>query len=122
MNLEKLKKWKRLQATLKTIKSQEMNLRKEIAAEILDGQIGTVNMVFDKYKIKAVQQTRVKIDNDALLAIWSDLSADCQAAINWKPELSKREYKNIDINNRSMLDSVLTTVPNAPTLTITENK
>lgn len=117
MEKDKLTKWKQLSSTLQTIKAQEMELRKEIASEILKGTIGTVNASMHGYKIKAQQSERQKIDNEALLAIWSDLSTEEKNAVKWVPEIVVSQYKAI-ASNRSMLDSVITTVPNAPTLKI----
>ena len=118
MKSEKIKKWKQLAATLKTIKKQEFDLRKEIASEILKGAIGTVNATVDGYKVKAQQSQRQKIDNEALLSIWPNLTEAEKEAVKWLPEIIVSKYKAINQANRVALDSVITTVPNAPTLKV----
>lgn len=116
MKIEQIKKWKRLQATLKTIKAQEMELRKELCKDILQGKLGTVNTVVDKFKLKAAQQTRLKVDSEALQAIWSDLTPEEQNSVKWSPEVIKSKYNAL--SDKDMINSVITTVPNAPTLKI----
>lgn len=118
MNAEKIKKWKQLSATLKTIKAQEFNLRKEIAEDVLKGAIGTVNARVDNYKVKAQQSERKKVDNEALLSIWPNLSEAEKAAVKWSPDIIISNYKAINPAERVALDSVVTTVPNAPTLKV----
>lgn len=113
---EMFMKWKKLQATLKTIKAQEIKLRKDIANEITQQKVGTTNINRFNYKIKAVQQTRIKVDNEALLSIWSDLNEDEKDCIKWVPEVVKSKYKSL--SDKSTIDTVLTTVLSAPTLTV----
>jgi len=119
MKIETIKKWKRLSATLKTIKKQEFDLRKEIAEKVLKGKTGTVNQKVSNFKLKAQQSERFKVDNEALLSIWSDLSEEEKETIKWSPEIKKREYDKIPLDRKKKLNSVLTKVPNAPTLSVT---
>lgn len=120
MTKEMIAKWKRLSATLKTVKRQEMELRKEIAESILNGQIGTVNVNMHGFKIKAQQSTRKLVDNEALLSLWSDLSEAEKEAVKWKPEIIERNYKQL--SEKDILDSVITMKVNAPTLKIEKVK
>ena len=122
MEKEQLTKWKQLAATLKTIKAQEMELRKALAAEIMQGKFGTVNLELHGYKVKCQQYERQKIDNEALLAIWSDLSEAEKACIKWVPEIVVSNYNAIARDAKKVLDSTITTVPNSPTLNVTVKK
>lgn len=117
---EKIMEWKRLSATLKTVKTQEMELRKEIAKEVLKGHIGTKNEVIGTYKVKAQQSERQKVDNEALLSIWNDLTQAEKEVIQWKPEVIVSKYKALIKSDapKDKLLSVIETVKNAPTLKV----
>lgn len=118
MTIEKTKliKWKQLSATLKTIKKQEMELRKEIAADTLQGAIGTVTNTYEGYKVKAQQSTRKTVDNEALISLWSDLTEPEKDCVKWVPQIVNADYKQL--TEKDMLDSVITLKVNAPTLKI----
>ena len=116
MEKEKIAKWKKLSATLKTIKKQEIELRKEIAESILQGKTGTVNVNMHGFKVKAQQSTRKTVDNEALLSLWSDLTEPEKETVKWKPEIIEKQYKQL--SEKSMLDSVITLKVNAPTLKV----
>jgi hypothetical protein len=110
--------WKELQKDLKRIKAREMELRKEICANILEGieLPASKKLEHAGERITAKQTLSYAIDESTLNTMWADLSNEEQSAIRFKPNLAMREYKKLPED--SILHEAVTCKPAAPTLKV----
>ena len=117
----KLWAWARLQSQLADLKAQEMGIRKELVFEFQPKRkVGTVtiNLPGD-WKVKIVNTNNVNIDESALpaaLELMEEGSEDL--LIKYKPTLVAKEYKDLDEEQKKLLDEALLTKPGSPALTL----
>lgn len=115
----KLSTWKKLQDQLKLIKEQELELRKEICSEILEGRIGEISekATFEGTLVRVKMTVTRNVDEDVLSTIWSDLTIDEQQAIKFKPSLVLAGYRKL--HDGALLHEAVTVKPSeTPTLEI----
>ncbi len=109
--------WIEAKAQLDKWKKQESDLRKKICTHFLEGQVvGTHNFTKGDYLIKAVKKITTSIDEEALSAVWDDLTEDEQECVKFKPSIVSKAYKECD--EHTTLDQAITTKPAMPGLTI----
>lgn len=117
-SIDKFERWKKLSETLKDVKAREMILRKEIAADILEGLVPPCKhkMEFGVYNILVENTISHNVDRDVVNSIFGDLSIEDKEALKFNPELKLREYKKLPKD--SLLHEAVTTKPSAPTIKI----
>lgn len=105
-----------LQSQLKTIKAEEVKLRKEIAEDILEAEeVGTHTITSGMFVCKATKKVTYSLDREALENIWGDLSDEEKDVIDYKPALKLRDYKSVD---SGLLDEAITVKPSMPSIAI----
>lgn len=122
IELTKIEQWIDLDDTLKRVKEQEMELRKEICAEIHQGSTAKGTEIFNAhgYEIKAVNKTNPSLDKEALDSIKDNLNEAANNCLKYEPSLIAKELKNLPDEN--LLWQVIEEKPAAPTLTIKVKK
>lgn len=114
---EKVKEWLIISGRLKSIKEDEMELRKEICDHILDGKIkGAKSSTFGKYTMTATAKIGEKVDQDLLKVMWPELSKAEKACFKFKADLVSKEYKTLDA--KSNVHRAVDSKPGAPTLAL----
>lgn len=127
---EQLLAWDATKKQLDVLKEQEMAMRKHIVEGAQQGidpeRVGTQNVELGNgWKLKAVIADAYVLDtdNDKVDAVLDQLE-DWQAdrLVKWTGTLSKREYDQLDPEDRAKVDTVLTIKRKAPTLTLVPPK
>jgi len=110
--------WLDLSQDLKYIKEKEMRLRKEIAADILEGLVPPCKkkLDIDGVSIQVDNGVSHNVDREVVNAIFADLSAADKEALKFTPELKLREYKKLP--KESLLHEAITKKPSAPTIKV----
>ena len=112
-------KWSELSTDLLSIKKRESSLRKKIADVVLNGKKkGIKHEILENLKVSATGKINLTIDKEGLRAIWSDLSKEERACINFDPSIVVSKYNKI--SDESPLKSVITAKPGHPGLKIAE--
>jgi len=107
---------------LKFAKSEELKLRKELAAHFLKGKhVGTHNFTEGEFLVKAVKKVSTSLDKETLEAMFDDFSNEERECIAFKPSLIMKEYKNLDAENREYLDMCVIVKPSLPAITVVHN-
>ena len=114
--------WLAMSIRLKSLKELEMKTRKQLCAEIFEGQVGALKKKFeeDGYKIVAENTVGYKLDEVNLKAMWEELTEAETQVIDWKPALKLGDYKKLPAN--VLLHECITVKPSTPTLKVTEIK
>lgn len=121
---EAIMTWDEAKKTLDRAKAREMELRKAIvdgAFGMYDPEkIGTQNVELGNgWKLKAVVKETFTLssDNDEVETMLDGLE-DWQAdrLVKWSPRLMKKEYDELDAEDRAKVDKVLTIKLASPTL------
>lgn len=128
-------KWQRATASLAEYKAQEMFLRKQIAAYVLDDKKDAVECVSAKmnlgngYGLKAQQVLNYKLEgNDRVVEIIDKLGAIGESELaaelfKWTPKLSETAYKHLkDCEAKKIVDEILTIGIGAPKVEFIEPK
>lgn len=106
-----------LQTQLKRIKKQEMDLRIACSIKYFNGAgTGTAKLNFDKFDIKYVNRVNTRLDEEALIDAWDDLSDFEKACIKMKPVLINSVYNKTPRNYLHKLDNFIVVSPGAPTI------
>lgn len=119
--MNKIAKWKELASKLKSVKEEELQLRKEIAAEVIahaemvNGRV-TVRETLEGYPCKAVQALNYRLDLGVLGSIWENLSEVEKAAVKMKPTLQTGPYKKLPED--SLLHEAVISTLATPTLEV----
>jgi len=118
--MSKYANWLKMSEQLKSLKEVEMKTRKELCAEIFQGQVGAMKKKFDEdgYRIVAENTVGYKLDEEALSAIWKELSELETNSVDWKPSLKLTEYKKLP--STALIHECVTVKPSAPTLKVIE--
>jgi hypothetical protein len=124
---EAIMAWDEAKKTLDRAKAREMELRKHIVAGQFDvDKIGTQNVELGNgWKLKAVVKETFTLSSDvdaveAMLDGLEDWQAD--RLVKWSPRLMKKEYDELDAEDRAKVDKVLTIKPASPTLELVAPK
>lgn len=114
-----IEKWIDASATLKAVKEEEMELRKEICNELQEneGGIGTKNYLVQGFKLKATFALSYKIDEDKLKELMEQLSDEEKACIKWKPSIDVTAFKKVESD---LLNEIVFATMSAPTLKVCE--
>lgn len=119
--MSKIEKWKALALQLKAVKEEELQLRKELAAEVIantemkNGMV-TVREVVDGYPCKAVQALNHRLDLGVLGSIWENLTEVEKAVVKMKPTLQTGPYKKLPED--SLLHEAVVSSLATPTLEV----
>ena len=112
---EKVKQWIVLSSKLKSIKEDEMTLRKEIAEFILEGQEkGTVHGEIGKYKLKAVAKQNKSVDKEGLRSVWKYLNQTEKDAFKFEVKVVESGFKKLQKDSKAL--EFITTKPGSPSL------
>lgn len=119
--------WKDLKEQLAIVKEQEMSMRKQLVeADFSPEYDGTQTLELGGgYELKATNKKNYKLsDKESVEKALSNYEDEKLAdrLIKWKPELVKKEYKNLSDEDRKIIDIVITTTFGAPTLKLVEPK
>lgn len=127
---EQLMTWYATKKQLDALKEAEMTMRKHIVEGAQSGvdpeRVGTQNIELGNgWKLKAVVSDAYVLDTDidkvdAVLDQLEDWQAD--RLVKWTGSLSKREYDQLDAEDKAKVDTVLTIKRKAPTLSIVAPK
>lgn len=114
----KFERWQELSGILKTVKVEEMKLRKELAAEYLIDQVPPckIDLYVGSIKIRVENGVSHALDAEVVNQIFEDLNDEEKSAMQFKPSLKLREYKKLP--NDSLLKEAVTVKPSAPTIKI----
>ena len=110
-----IERWIDSATTLKAVKEEEMDLRKEICGSLqeADSRYGTLNFDVHDFRLKATFGLSYKIDEAALEAVKGDLSEADLACIRWKPQLDVAAFKAL---GSDLLNEIVIVTPAAPSL------
>lgn len=112
---EKVLQWNALQASLKKVKAEEMEMRIEICESLLEGkEIGTHKFQIEGLSLKATQKLAYNLDESELEFRYDDFSEEERESVKFKPSLKLKEYRALD--DSSNIDECIITKPAAPTL------
>ena len=119
--------WYELQAQLKQVKEDEMELRKFIFTALFpDPQVGVNTYgLGDGYFLKATHKLNRKIDIAALQSgkdTFESEDIDIEKLIKYTPDLSMIEYNKLDEEQKKIFDFCLVTTPATPSLEIVKGK
>ena len=119
-NIEEIcEQWMRMSQSLKSMKVQEMEIRKMIVAFLApDGHPGLSTINFTSIIAKVTIKLNYKFDEILLETLYDSMSEIEKEAIKYKPTLSLSMYKKIHEADRTKLDDTLVVTPAAPTLNI----
>lgn len=118
MNEEKFKEWRDLYNLLKSMKSQEMKMRKELCVDIFKGSTAGNKAKFEigSILVKAENKINFKLDTESVKAMYDELEEADKDAMKWSPSLKLREYKKL--GEGSLLHECVTIKPAAPVLKV----
>lgn len=116
MDRIKLVDWQRLSTQLKTIKAKEMELRREICAEILKGMEIPCKKKDLELGVVAENSVSHNLDDASVNAMWKEFSIEEKEAIKFEPKLKLREYKKLP--KGALIHDAVIIKPSAPTLKI----
>lgn len=125
--------WNNLKETLETVKKNEMELRKYIVArEFPKAEEGTNSVqIGNGYELKCTLKFSYNLDNkddkvnlalDEIAKTGNEGTFIAERLVSWKPNLSVKEYRELEPQYKKIIDKVLTIKDAAPTLTICEPK
>lgn len=124
---EAIMAWDEAKKTLERAKAREMELRKHIVGGQFDVEkIGTQNVELGNgWKLKAVVKETFTLSSDvdaveAMLDGLEDWQAD--RLVKWSPRLMKKEYDELDAEDKAKVDAVLTIKAASPTLELVAPK
>ena len=128
-------KWRRASASLIEYKAQEMFLRKQIAAYVLDDKKDNVEEISVKlnlgngYGLKAKQTLNYKLEKaDKVVEVIDKLNAIGETELagelfKWEPKLSETTYKHLENGEaKKIVDEILTIGIGAPKVEFIEPK
>lgn len=98
--------------------------RREIDAELAlllsdkDISEGTVSAKENGFKVSVVYKVDRKIDAAALSKGWDSLSADAQAAFDWKPSVKVSALRKLEGADAAAAAVFITAKPASPSITI----
>lgn len=118
MSEKKYKKWLGLQQQLAKIKAEELMLRKEICADLFDGEQGEFKVNKETRNLIVVATSKVtrSLDNEALSTMMSDLSDEEKDCVKFKPSLDTRKWRKLPED--CLLNQAVIEKPATPTLTV----
>ncbi len=112
---EAIRHWMSLQANLKAVKKQEMDLRRELSLELIPaGRFGTNTMMVGDIELKTSVPTSFSLSGDDVRAAMDILTDEEKECIVWKPSLIKKNYDKLPDNNN--LKKIVVMKIGAPTL------
>ena len=118
-----LEKWYKLANELKSIKAQEILLRKKIFAGKFPDPIEGTNTcpLEDGWVLKGTYSLDRAIDQGAFDAIKEKLEEENvspDSLVQYKPSLVKRAYNTLTAEQRNLFDQCLIIKPGSPSMTI----
>lgn len=114
---ETIQRWIDAQATLKAVKEEEMELRKEICAALQEVEKGhgTKSFHVQGFDLKATFSLNYKLDEEMYVQNASKMNNSELDCINIKYSLNNAKFKEID---SELLNSMVTVTEAAPTLKV----
>jgi len=126
MDYVKLEAWRKCALELSRLKEEEMCLRKEIfAAAFIAATEGANKLVLQGgWELKATVPYTRTLDQTKVAELLKELkkAKAPSSLIKTKYELSVTDYKKLDDEIRSLVDSILTTKPGTPALELIQPK
>lgn len=122
--LERLALWHDLQAQLKSLKQQEILLRKSLFAEAFPNPAeGNANYVLlaGGYRLQGKYPIERKIDMTHLAAMRDELArmkVSIDPLLNWSVALQMKAYRALSDEARTLFDNILTVSPGTPSMDI----
>jgi len=116
--------WTQANDALKELKARELELRKQVAEIYFPDAAseGTTTLdIGEGWKLKLLNRTNRTLENDKgeTEAIMQQLPPEVATAVfAWKPSLNVRNYRMLAPEHRALVDSVVTSKPGTPTLTL----
>lgn len=129
----RLRMWQAMEGAMKFTKAAEIEMRKAVFAAYFKHDKGTENIDLGQgYKLKGVAELNYNLDKtkvddvlDGIEKMGERGAIIVETLVKYKPELSLTEYKKlaesdnqVDKNALALIQSVITTSPGSPTLTI----
>ena len=109
--------WVKTKQELTEIKELEAELRVSIAEELFPTAVeGSSTTMVDGIEIKLVAKLNRTINVKAYESSAADLTPEELSCIKLKPSLALAKYKALD--DKRMVDKIITTTPGMPTLTV----
>lgn len=114
---EKIERWIDAQETLKAVKEEEMQLRREIcdAIQLENPGLGTKTATLEDFRLTATFGITYKIDDDKLGEVFHQMSPEERECIRYKPSLDVTRFKKIESD---LLNEVVIAQQSAPTLKV----
>lgn len=113
--------WRSLAEALKSVKGDEMTLRKRIVAFFFNGKKkGTHRLIVGDAELKAELSTRLDVSESDLIANASVLTEEEKACIKWKPTVIASKYNKLKPEQKARLSRIVSEKPSAPSLTVTD--
>lgn len=113
-----IKKWHEMSIKLKELKAEEMKLRKDICADILQGLAFPCRKTveIDGLEVKAENNVSYAMDEAALNQVYAELTLEDRGAFKYKPSLVMATYKKLP--ESSLLHEIVTSKPTSPILKV----
>lgn len=108
----------------KRAEDEAVDARREIDAELSlllsdkDISEGTVSAKENGFKVSVVYKVDRKVDAAALSKGWDSLSADAQAAFDWKPSVKVSALRKLEGADAAAAAVFITAKPASPSITI----
>jgi hypothetical protein len=125
--IEKMSKWQAAAATMAAAKETEMELRKELFAELFTTPVEGTNYVplAGGWKAKGEYKLTRKLDIAQLQGMRARLQSidvSIDTLVRYKPELDITAYRGLTPATLAVFNDMVTTTPAAPTLELVPPK
>lgn len=115
IDVKSVKLWISLAAQLKSVKKQELDLRKEINSVILgEDKAGTKHAAFGLMEVTCSVSERIVVKKEDILSNIESLTEEDKQCIIWKPSIVKNSYDKLPPG--SILRRLTTLTLGAPTI------
>src|SRR5512136_236158 len=119
--IQLIQEWYELKLKLNQLKDEESVLRQQIVKEIFNStnEAGTYKIDLEEgYQLKLKNSYSYKVDSEKVVECLEKIAQEdsivANAVIKWKPELSLREYKMLNNEFKTILDSAITMKLDSP--------
>lgn len=120
--MNNIEKWIEIKNQIKELQAQELELRKEIINEKFSNSVIGTN---HNDNLTLVRGLTYKVNTDELNAIKDTLDnefIDTKSLFKVSYSLNLKEYKNLTVEQKNMVDNCLTITEKSPDLKIKEEK
>lgn len=121
ISAETIRHWISLAAQLKSVKEQEMSVRKEINNDILGvNKVGTSHMAMHHIEVTCTVTEKLETKKEDVMSVMEELTDAEKECIIWKPSIQKALYDKLPED--AILRTVVTAKPNAPKVTAVDTE